>query len=124
MTIRPRPWLMLAAAVLAQASTTVVSATPAFLIPYLHGQQGLSLTEAGLVAGAPNLGLVLSLVVWGAAADRWGERRTLIVGLAATSAAVAVSMLASGLVPLGLALILSGAMSACANAASGRLIIG
>ncbi len=124
MPIAPRPWLMLAAAVLAQASTTVVSATPAFLIPLLHQERGLSLAEAGLVAAAPNLGLVLTLVLWGAATDRWGERRIMLIGLAGTTIAVALSMLASGLVWLGLALVLSGALSACTNASSGRLIAG
>jgi len=124
MTIRPRPWLMLAAAVIAQAATTVVAATPAFLIPYFHQDNGLSLAEAGLIAGAPNLGLVLSLVAWGAATDRWGERRVLVTGLAATAAAVALSMLAQGFGWLGVALIVSGALSACTNAASGRLIVG
>jgi len=115
---------MLAAAVLAQASTTVVSTTPAFLIPLLHATQGLSLAEAGLIAAAPNLGLVLALVAWGAATDRWGERRILLTGLAATAVAVALSMLAGGFVWLGIALVLAGAMSGCTNAASGRLIVG
>lgn len=122
--IRPRPWLMLAAMVLAQASTTVVSATPAFLIPYLHAELGFGLAAAGLIAGAPNLGLVLTLVLWGAATDRWGERRVVILGLAATTAAVALSTLAGGTAALTLALVLSGAMSACTNSASGRLIAG
>lgn len=124
MTIRPRPWLMLVAAVVAQTATTVVAATPAFLIPLLHESRGLSLAEAGLLAAAPNLGLVLTLVAWGAATDRWGERRILLVGLAACTVAVALSMLADGLVLLGLALVLSGGLSACTNASSGRLIVG
>ncbi len=124
MQIRPRPWAMLVVVVIAQASTTVVSATPAFLIPLLHGERGLSLAEAGLLAAAPNLGLVLTLVGWGAATDRWGERRILLIGLVATVLAVALSMLATGFVWLGVALVLSGAMSACTNASSGRLIVG
>lgn len=124
MHIRPRPWLMLAAMVLAQASTTVVAATPAFLIPHLHTELGFDLVSAGLIAGAPNLGLVLTLVLWGAATDRWGERRVVILGLAATTAAVGLSALATGTLALTLALVLSGAMSACTNSASGRLIAG
>jgi len=115
---------MLAVAVFAQASTTVVTTTPAFLIPLLHGQRGVSLAEAGLLAAAPNLGLVLTLVAWGAATDRWGERRVLVIGLAATTAAVAMTLVASGYVALGVALVLAGAASGCTNAASGRLIVG
>ncbi|GAA5153303.1 MFS transporter [Microbacterium pseudoresistens] len=124
MRITPHPWVMLVAAVVAQAATTVVAATPAFLIPLLHTVQGLSLAEAGLMAAAPNLGLVLTLVAWGAATDRWGERRIVLSGLAATTVAVLLAMLAQGFVAQGLALVLAGAMSACTNAASGRLIVG
>lgn len=124
MSIRPRPWLMLAAMVLAQASTTVVAAAPAFLIVHLHETEGLGLAAAGLLAGAPNLGLVCTLVLWGAATDRFGERRVILLGLAATAAAVALAMLAQGFLLLGLALVACGAMSACANSASGRLITG
>ena len=124
MIARPMPGLMLTAAVIAQAATTVVATAPAFLIPLLHDTAGLSLAEAGLLAAAPNLGLVLSLVAWGAATDRWGERRVLVAGLAATTLAIVLSMLASGFVWLGLTLVLSGALSGCTNASSGRLIVG
>ncbi|MBL3700110.1 MFS transporter [Leucobacter luti] len=110
--------------VLAQAATTVVAAAPAFLIPYFHEQQGLSLATAGLLAGAPNLGLVLALVAWGAATDRYGERRVILIGLALTAATVAAAMLVDGLLALGIALIACGAASACTNSASGRLITG
>lgn len=122
--ITPHPWLMLAIMVLGQAATTVVTATPAFLIPFLLKHEGVSLASAGLLAGAPHVGLVLTLIAWGAAADRYGERRVLTVGLALTALAVAASMLATGFVWLGLAFVLSGAMSACINNASGRLITG
>ncbi len=124
MHIHPRPWLMLAAMVLAQAATTVVASTPAFLIPYLSEHEGMGLAAAGMLAGAPNLGLVLSLVAWGIATDRFGERRVLLVGLTATAIAVAGSMLVEGFVALGLVLVGVGAVSACTNSASGRLITG
>jgi MFS family permease len=115
---------MLGAVVVAQTATTVVATTPAFLIPALMRERGLSLVEAGLVAAAPNFGLVLTLVAWGWATDRWGERRILLIGLASTTVAIALSCLATNLVWLGLALVLAGALSACTNSASGRLITG
>lgn len=124
MPIPTRLWVMLGVMVVAQAATTVVSAAPAFLIPYLHEQEGMSFAAAGLLAGAPNLGLVLSLVAWGAATDRFGERRVLLVGLALTTLAVAASLFTHGFVALGIALVCSGALSACTNSASGRLITG
>ncbi|TQL42263.1 sugar phosphate permease [Leucobacter komagatae] len=122
--IAPRSWAMLAVMVFGQASTTVVTATPAFLIPYLHADQGMSLASAGMLAGAPHLGLVLTLIAWGALTDRVGERRVLLVGLSLTTLAVVASMAAQGFVWLGVALVASGAMSACINNASGRLITG
>ncbi len=120
----PRPWLMLVVAVFAQASTTVVTSTPAFLIPLLHGQRGLTLSQAGLLAAAPNLGLVLSLVAWGAATDRWGERRILVIGLVIATLAVTSAMLVSGYAALGAALVVAGVGAGSTNAASGRLVVG
>jgi len=124
MRIVPRPWLMLAVMVFSQASTTVAIATPAFLIPYLHEREGMDLASAGLLAGAPNLGLVLALFVWGVIADRAGERRVLLVGFSLSVLAVAASMLASDFVWLGIAFVVTGAMTACVNNTSGRLIAG
>lgn len=127
-----RLWAMLGVMVLAQAATTIAQAAPAFLIPYLHAEQGVSLIAAGALAGAPSLGLVLALVLWGAATDRFGERRVLVVGLAATlvglAATVAIAAAgdfsARGLVLLGVAFAVVGAVSGCTNSASGRLITG
>ena len=124
MTIRPRPWTMLAVMVFGQATTTVVVATPAFLIPYFTQERGMSLAGAGLLAGMPNLGLVLALFLWGALADRVGERRVLLIGLSLSAIAVALSMLAPDAFWLGAAFVLSGAMTACINNTSGRLITG
>jgi len=119
-----RLWMMLAAVVVAQAATTVVISAPAFLIPYFHLERGLSLASAGLLAGIPNFGLVCSLVLWGIATDRFGERRVMLIGLIATAATVAISAVIEGLIGLGIVLALSGALSACTNSASGRLISG
>ncbi len=120
----PRPWLMLAVGVLAQASTTVVVSTPVFLIPLLHSVRGLSLAQAGLLAAAPNLGMVLALVAWGAATDRWGERRVLVAGLLVTAVAVVAAGFVSGYPALGLLLVAAGIGAASTNAASGRVVVG
>ena len=125
MAIRtPRPWLMLAVAVAAQAATSMVTSTPAFLIPLLHEVQGLSLAEAGLIAAAPNVGVLLTLVLWGAATDRWGERRILVIGLSATAVAMAGALLARDYVALGIAFVVVGMGASSASAASGRVVIG
>jgi len=120
----PRPWLMLGVAVFAQASTTVVISTPAFLIPLLHSQRGLTLAQAGLLAAAPSLGLVVSLVAWGAATDRWGERRILVAGLILTTVAVVAASFVSGYVALGAILVVAGVGAASSSSASGRVVVG
>lgn len=115
---------MLAVSVIAQASTTVVVSTPAFLIPLLHSERGMTLAQAGLLAAAPNLGMVLALVAWGAATDRWGERRMLVAGLVLTTVAVLVASVVSGDTALGLVLVVAGVGAASTNAASGRVVVG
>ena len=77
----PRPWLMLIVGGGSQTATALLISTPAYLIPLLHTQRGLSLAEAGLIATAPNVGVLLTLILWGAAVDRWGERVILVTGL-------------------------------------------
>jgi MFS family permease len=115
---------MLAVGVLAQASASVVQSTPAFLIPLLHGERGLSLGEAALLAAAPNVGVLLTLVLWGAATDRWGERGVLVAGLLLTASAVIAAILVQGYLALGIAFLVAGMGSACASSASGRVVIG
>lgn len=115
---------MLGASTTAQAAAAVTAHGPAFLIPALHEQHGLSLPEAGLVAAAPTVGIMLTLVLWGAVTDRVGERAVLLAGLLGTTAAGTASILTDSLVPMGLALLAAGGFAASTNAASGRVVVG
>ncbi|CAN5238807.1 MFS transporter [soil metagenome] len=115
---------MLAVGVAAQAATTVFVSTPAFLIPLLHSERGLTLAQAGTLAAAPTFGLVLTLVAWGALADRIGERWVITVGLALTTVAAVGAILAHGYLALGLFFLLGGMAAASTNAASGRVVVG
>lgn len=124
-----RPWLMLALGVLAQASATVLVSTPAFLIPFLHGNRGLNLAAAGALAATPTLGMVVTLIAWGALTDRLGERRVISTGLllasvAAVAALLCDSILPNGYLALGVCLFVGGMMAASPNAASGRIVVG
>ena len=120
-----RRWAMLAAAVAAQGSATVVVNGAAFLLPVLHGTLGLSLARAGLLVAMPMVGATLALIAWGALADRFGDRRVLTAGLAATAAATFAAAVASdSWWALGAFLFLAGVAGASANAASGRVVVG
>jgi MFS family permease len=115
---------MLVVAVFAQASTTAVISTPAFLIPLLHTVRGLTLAQAGLLAAAPNVGFVLALIAWGAAADRWGERRILVGGLLLATASIVAAVFVTGYGALGVTLVAAGIGSAATNVTSGRVVVG
>ena len=115
---------MLAFGVLAQASSTVFVSTPAFLIPLLHTERGLSLAQAGLLASAPTLGLVLTLIAWGALTDRIGERWVIAAGLAITAFAAVAAVFVDSYIALGALFLVGGMAAASPNAASGRVVIG
>lgn len=119
-----RRWGMLATGTLAQAAAAVVMHGPAFLIPVLHDRRGLSLAEAGLVAAAPTLGVMLTLVAWGTVVDHRGERFVLLAGLGGATVCAGLAAAAPNSLLLGLALLLAGACAASANVASGRVVIG
>lgn len=118
-----RPWTMLAFGVAAQAMGTVLVSTPAFLLPHLHAQ-GMPLAAGGLLAAAPTAGLVLTMVLWGALADRYGERSVIAAGLALSALFALAASQSGDTLTLGLLLFGGGAASASVNAASGRVVIG
>src|SRR3981189_1925224 len=77
----PNRWLILALGLAAQtASCSFLYGIP-FLVPEMRSAQGLSLSAAGAVVAAPSIGLLLTLIAWGAAADRYGERLIMSLGL-------------------------------------------
>ena len=119
-----RRWFILATGVTAQATTCSFLYGLPFLIPTLQGDHGLSLTSASVLISAPLLGLLLALIAWGAAADRFGERIVMTIGLGLTGALLLVSLTLPGFVLLGLGLLVSGACAASVNAASGRVVLG
>jgi MFS family permease len=119
-----RAWTTLALGVLAQTAGTVFVVAPAFLIPFLTAERGLNLAEAGLLAAAPNVGMVLTLVAWGALADRVGERWVISGGLVLTAFAALGTFLSNDYLGLSVFFLLGGMAAASANAASGRVVVG
>jgi sugar phosphate permease len=115
---------MLALGTSAQAVATSLLFGLPFLLPYLRRAEGLTLVQGGALVAAPSLGMVVTLIAWGAFADRYGERLAIALGLGLTGllglAAAAMSSLGGRAVLFALL----GAAGASVNSASGRLVMG
>lgn len=121
-----RRWLVLAVGVFAQtAACSFVYGLP-FVVPLLRDSAGLTLAQVGAYVGAPTAGLLCTLVLWGAAADRSGERGVMTIGLVLCALAVGMAaLLPLGPGPVLLVLLgLGGAGAASVFAASGRMVMG
>lgn len=119
----PRRWVVLAIGMFAMTAACAFQFGMAYLIPTFRAG-GLSLAQAGLLAAAPTAGLLTTLIAWGAAADRWGERIVLSTGLGLSAVALLVTTQADDAVKIGVGLFVAGAAGAAAHASSGRLIMG
>ena len=119
-----RRWALLAVSMAAQSTSAFFSHGVAFLIPVLHTELGLSLVEAGVVVAMPTIGTMLTLIAWGAAVDRFGERRVLVVGTGLTAACAVGAALSTSMIMLSVFLLLGGMSAASTNAASGRVVVG
>ncbi len=93
------------------------------LAPALRDDYGLSLGQTGVVLGAVGVGSTFTLLAWGLAADRVGERAVIAAGLSTAAAALAAGASTSTYAPLLAALIATGALAASVNAASGRAVM-
>ena len=119
-----RRWLMLGLGTAAQTSSFAFVYGLPYLIPVLRHNEGLDLTQAGILVACPTVGLLLALYAWGAATDRHGERVVLASGLTLATLALVGALLVHGLVLLGLMFALAGAAGASVSAASGRVVLG
>jgi MFS family permease len=83
----------------------------------------LTLSEIGVVLAAEWVGALLTLLPWGLAADRFGERVVLGVGLGGCAAFLAGAAYAPGFGGLVALLGLAGAAGASVISASGRAVM-
>jgi sugar phosphate permease len=116
-------WVILLIGLVAMTAGCTFQYGLAYLIPALR-QQGFSLELASTLVACPTAGLLLTLIAWGAAADRWGERVVLAAGLGLAGAVLVIAASVHGAAGLGLCLAVSGAAGGSVFAASGRLILG
>jgi sugar phosphate permease len=117
-----RRWVVLGAGTVVQTSQAAAYSGLAVLAPVLRDRYHLSLTQIGVLLGVSSAGAVLTLLPWGLAADRTGERATATIGLVGSAAGLAGAAYAPGFVSLVLLLSLASALGASTNTATGRAV--
>lgn len=116
-------WVVLAVGTAAQASFSVVLIGMSALAPALQDRYDLGVAGVGVVLAAASSGMTLSLLPWGIAADRIGERLAIAVGLGGAAAALVAAAFAPSVGMLVALLALAGVAGASVNAASGRAVM-
>ena len=91
-------WLILTAGTLSATSLSAVQIGISAITPALRERYGLSLGEIGIVLGATNAGMTLTLLAWGIVSDRIGERLAIVIGLTGSAVSLAVAARVSGFV--------------------------
>lgn len=116
-------WVVLAVGAAAQGTTAAYFMGLAAVTPALRAHYDLDLAGVGALLGAISVGLVATMIAWGGAADRFGERGVMTVGLLGSAAALGAAAAVPGPVAAGLLLAAAGASGASVNAASGRAVL-
>jgi sugar phosphate permease len=93
------------------------------MAPALRRSYDLSLGQTGLLISGSLIGSVLSLIPWGLATDRVGERIVLVTGLAGCGGFLLAASRAHGFWSLALVLAAAGALGASVQSASGRAVM-
>lgn len=124
-------WKVLGVGVAANAAFSAAAAGIPTTAVWLRAGYRLDNAQLGLALGALGLGVALSELPWGLAADRFGDRPVLLAGLAATAATLLATAAwlapSAGFVPplaaLMAALCLAGLLGGSVNGASGRAVM-
>lgn len=107
----------------AQASISALQLGLPAVAPQLRDEYSLSLAAVGALLAASTVGIIATLLAWGALADRIGERAVIAIGLTGATVALAVASRAGSAIALGICLVAAGAFGSSANAASGRAVV-
>jgi nitrate/nitrite transporter NarK len=114
---------VLAAGTAAAATNAAFGIGLPVIVPQLREEYALSLGQIGVLLAASWVGTALTLLPWGLAADRFGERVVLPVGMLASSLALVGAAFAESFAQLVVLLALVGAAGAAVNSASGRAVM-
>ncbi|WP_343233591.1 MFS transporter [Streptomonospora sp. PA3] len=118
-----RRWVILGIAVASQVASVGAMFGVPFVLPELREAYGLSIAQAGTLAGLPAFGLLVTLFGWGWVIDRYGERFTMTASLLLTAFFLALLGAVEGVFGAGAVLVCVGASGGPVNAAGGRLVM-
>jgi sugar phosphate permease len=107
----------------AQTAAAIFGIGLPVIAPALQNEYGLSIGEIGLLLAAPWIGGTLTLLPWGIAADRFGERAVLALGLGGSALVLAASAYAQSFEDLVGLLAIAGAAGSSVQSASGRAVM-
>jgi len=117
-------WVVLAGGTVAVAAGAAMFVTGLpVLAPTLQDELDLSIGEIGVLLAAAWVGSALTLLPWGLAADRYGERAALALGLGGCAVFLAAAAFATAYWALFVLLALAGASGSSVNSASGRAVM-
>jgi nitrate/nitrite transporter NarK len=114
---------VLAAGTTAQTGAAVFGVGLPVIAPTLQSTYDLSIGQVGVLLAAPWVGATVTLLPWGLAADRFGERFALALGLGASSVLLVGCAHASSFHDLLGLLALAGAAGSSVQSASGRAVM-
>ena len=116
-------WAVLAAGTFSQASYSAIWYGVAVMAPSLRDEFHLSLGQTGLLLSGSLGGSVISLIPWGLATDRFGERFVLVTGLGVCGLALLAASQTRGFWALFGLTALAGLSGASVQSASGRAVL-
>lgn len=93
------------------------------MAPALRARDHLSLAQTGVLISSSLIGSLVSLIPWGLATDRVGERVVLVTGVALCGAALLAAATARGFWPLAGLVAFAGLTGASVQSASGRAVL-
>jgi sugar phosphate permease len=114
---------VLAAGTFAQTTYSAIWFGIAVMAPALRARDHLSLAETGLLISSSLVGSLVSLIPWGLATDRFGERVVLVSGLGLCGATLIAAGSVQGFWPLAGLIALAGMTGASVQSASGRAVL-
>src|SRR5690625_3698521 len=122
MFVRNR-WVILSIGMMAQAASVSAMFGVPIVLPQLRVAFDVTTAQAGMLAGLPSFGLLLTLLLWGLVIDRAGERWTMALSLLLTAGALGLLWTVSDLWGAAAVLLFMGTVGGPVNAASGRLVL-